>query len=74
MDHGMTAPTTLTRPEVTSLIRHAVARKGGPERFARSLDVTTTYLGYVLDGGRPGPKILSQIGVVNDGVGYRYAK
>ena len=68
-------PATLTRPEVTSLIRHAVARKGGPERFARSLDVTQYYVERVMHGKKPGPKVLRAVGVVEFGEGgYRYAK
>jgi hypothetical protein len=67
-------PATLTRPEVTSLIRHAVARKGGPERFARSLDVTQSHVECLLSGCAPGLKVMRLVGVVRDGECYRYAK
>lgn len=54
---------TLSRAEVTARIKHTVALSGGQARLARKLDVTPGYIGHLLAGKKPGPKICKLIGV-----------
>lgn len=62
---------TLDRDQITARIKKAVTDKGGPEKFARSLDVTPEYIGHLLRGKQPGPKVLKVIKVVQSGGIYR---
>jgi len=61
----------LTRPEVTNLIKSAVAAKGGAIPFAKSLDVTPGYIHHLLAGKKPGPKVCRVIGVVENDKTWR---
>lgn len=63
--------TIIDRDQLKARIRKAVEIKGGIEKFARSLDVTTEYVGHIMNGKRPGPKTLRAIGVVETGGIYR---
>lgn len=63
--------TILDRDQVMARIKKAVQDKGGPDKFARSLDVTTEYVAHIMNGKKPGPKTLRAIGVVETGGIYR---
>lgn len=54
---------TLTRAEVTARIKRTVELAGGQARLARKLDVTPGYIGHLMAGKKPGPKICKLIGV-----------
>ena len=54
---------TLTGPEVTAMVCDYVQRKGGPEKVARSFNVTPDYIRYVMRGKRPGKLLYEAIGV-----------
>lgn len=56
--------TTLTRQEVTTIIRAAVEAAGGPVPFARGLDVTPSYISHTLSGKKPGKRLLARVGIV----------
>lgn len=64
----MTRP--LTRPDITQLIRAAVDKKGGADKFARSLDVTPEHVGCLLKGAKPGPRVMRAVGVIHNEEGY----
>lgn len=63
--------TTLSRAEVAVRIRKLAESVGGPEKLARKLDVTTEYVGHVIKGKRPGPKVLKLAGIIETGGIYR---
>ena len=63
--------TSLTKEQVKTIIRKAVDLKGGPEKFARYLDVTPEYVAHIMRGKKPGPKVLKHIGVTETGGIYR---
>lgn len=64
----MTRP--LTRPDVTQLIRAAVDKKGGADKFARSLDITPEHVGCLLKGAKPGPRVMRALGVIETASGW----
>jgi len=53
----------LTGPEVTQIIRTAVDKAGGPDKFAKKLDVTADYIRYCTRGGKPGKRLLALVGL-----------
>jgi len=53
----------LTGPEVTAIVRAAVDKAGGPDKFAKKLDVTGDYIRYCLRGGKPGKRLCKLVGV-----------
>lgn len=63
--------TIIDRDQLKARIRKAVEIKGGVEKFARSLDVTTEYVQHLVNGKRPGPKAIKAVGVVESGGIYR---
>lgn len=61
----------LTQEQVIARIKAAVAKKGGPVKFAKGLDVTPDYVRHVLNGKKPGPKVCAAIGVVENDKSWR---
>ncbi len=64
----MTRP--LTRPDVTQLIRAAVDKKGGAEKFARAMDVLPAHVECLLRGAKPGPRVMRAVGVIETASGW----
>lgn len=54
---------TITRPQLTELIRAAIQAHGGTDKFARRHDLTPTYVAAIHAGKTPGPKVLRMVGV-----------
>lgn len=47
----------LTRQQVLARLKAEIAKAGGQAALARKLDVTPAYIGNVMAGKMPGPKI-----------------
>lgn len=61
---------TITRPQLTELIRAAIQAHGGTDKFARRHDLTPTYVAAIHAGKTPGPKVLKMVGVKQEGENY----
>lgn len=60
----------LTREDVTARVRKAVDLGGGLVKFAGKLNVTPEYVGHILNGKKPGPKVCKIIHVREITGGY----
>lgn len=60
----------LNRDEVTARVRKAVDLGGGLVKFAAKLGVTQEYVGHLLNGKKPGPKVCKLIHVREVTGGY----
>ena len=54
---------TLTRQEVTDMVRALVVKNGGAIKLAKKLDVTQGYISHLVNGKKPGPKVCALLGI-----------